>query len=98
ELVIAGGVLSDQLFEPFTYRAGKLAVAERDFGRAPALGFGDSRGDAPFLSACALAVLVNPRPALRELRGQFRQSLELTCPRTEGGVVVAMPARDETVD
>ncbi len=95
---VTGDTISDRLVEPFTYREGKLQVAARDFGRAPTLGFGDSRGDAPFLSACELAVLVNPRPALLGSAREFKDAVVLRCPKTSGGISVAAPERDETVD
>lgn len=96
---VVAGRITDVLIEPMTYREGKLAVAMRDFGGPPLIGFGDSRGDVAFLAASQIAVCVNARPALLDAaRGFAGQVFELRCPRTENGALVKMPERDVATD
>lgn len=73
ETQLEGDTLTEHLIQPMTYYEGKLKAALAHFGVPPLLGFGDGRGDIPFLSAAALPVLIDPKPALQAAAQTFHQ-------------------------
>lgn len=74
-LAVRSGRLTDEVLEPFTYRAGKVEAIRRFVGAEPLLVSGDSEGDLEMLEAAEEASLViacpdasEPPPIVRHAR------------------------------
>jgi|GEM_PF-4026089 len=66
------GIITPNIKRPMSYYHGKLEIAQSLFQAPPTIGFGDGRGDIPFLSQSRVAVCINPRPALKEAMISFK--------------------------
>lgn len=69
---LVSGVITQNIQRPMSYYHGKLEIAQSLFHTFPTIGFGDGRGDIPFLSQSRIAVCINPRPALKEAMITFK--------------------------
>ncbi len=68
-------MLTDQIEYPVPWKAGKVTQIERQIGKNPVFGAGDSIGDANYLQQLLknkkTVLLVNLKPELRELLKKY---------------------------
>ncbi len=70
DVVVRDGLLTPEVRLPVTFGEGKAEAIRQRLGRMPDLAAGNMLSDAPMLELAAVAVAVEPEPALAELAAE----------------------------